>query len=64
MARLLPNMNILYEEERSSITSFCSYVSENKDNLSEYKKGVVADYIISSVVCKNVKYLNNEFIIF
>lgn len=59
MARLLPNMNILYEEERSSITSFCSYVSENKDNLSEYKKGVVADYIISSVVCKNVKYLNN-----
>ena len=55
---LLPNMNILDKEERASMSSFCGFVNENKDRLTDEQKGVVADYIISSTVCKNVSYLN------
>ena len=58
MAKLLPNMNILDKEERNSISSFCSFVNENKEKLTDEQKCVVADYIISSTVCKNVNYLN------
>ena len=40
------------------MSSFCGFVNENKDRLTDEQKGVVADYIISSTVCKNVSYLN------
>lgn len=59
MAKLLPNMVILDKEERASMPSFCSYVSNNKDILDDYQKGVVADYIISNVAFCNVKDINN-----
>ena len=58
MTKLLPNMNILDKEERASMSSFCGFVNENKDSLTDEQKGVVADYIISSTICKNVRYLN------
>ena len=55
---LLPKMNILDKEERASMSSFCGFINENKDSLTDEQKGVVADYIISSTICKNVRYLN------
>lgn len=58
MDKLLPNMNILDKEERASVSSFCGFVNENKDSLTDEQKCVVADYIISSTICKNVRYLN------
>lgn len=58
MTKLLPNMNILDKEERASMSSFCGFVNENKDSLTDEQKGVVADFIISSTICKNVRYLN------
>ncbi len=58
MDKLLPNMNILDKEERASLSSFCGFVNENKDSLTDEQKCVVADYIISSTICKNVRYLN------
>lgn len=58
MDKLLPNMNILDKEERASVSSFCGFVNENKDSLTDEQKRVVADYIISSTICKNVRYLN------
>lgn len=58
MAKLLPNMVILDKEERASMSSFCGFINENKDSLSDYQKGVVADYIISNIVFMNVDQLN------
>ena len=29
---LLPNMNILDKVERASMSSFCSFINENKDS--------------------------------
>ena len=49
MAKLLPNMVILDKEERASMSSFCGYINENKDSLSDYQKSVIADYIISNI---------------
>ena len=55
---LLPNMNILDKVERASMSSFCSFINENKDSLTDEQKELVADYIISSVACQKVSYLN------
>lgn len=49
MAKLLPNMVILDKEERASMSSFCSFIHENKDGLDDYQKDVVVEYIISNV---------------
>ena len=49
MAKLLPNMVILDKEERVSMSSFCGFINENKDSLSDYQKSVIADYIISNI---------------
>ena len=49
MDRLLPNMVILDKEERASMSSFCGFINENKDSLSDYQKSVIADYIISNI---------------
>ena len=49
MAKLLPNMVILDKEERASMSSFCGFINENKDSLSDYQKSVIADYIISNI---------------
>lgn len=59
MTKLLPNMNILDKEERASMSSFCGFINENKDSLSDYQKGIVVDYIISNVAFCNVKTLNS-----
>ncbi len=59
MDRLLPNMVILDKEERNSMSSFCGFINDNKDDLTNYQKSVIADYIISNVVGKNVDNLNN-----
>lgn len=59
MAKLLPNMVILDKEERASMPSFCSFINENKDRLTDEQKCVVADYIISNVAFCNVKTLNS-----
>ena len=59
MAKLLPNMVILDKEERVSMSSFCGFINDNKDDLTNYQKSVIADYIISNVVGKNVDNLNN-----
>ncbi len=58
MTKLLPNMVILDKEERTSMPSFCSFINDNKDDLTDYKRGVVADYVISNVVVKNIDALN------
>ena len=49
MAKLLPNMVILDKKERASMSSFCSFIHENKDGLDDYQKDVVVEYIISNV---------------
>ena len=49
MAKLLPNMVILDKEERASMSSFCGFIHENKDSLSDYQKDVVSEYIISNI---------------
>ena len=49
MAKLLPNMVILDKEERASMSSFCGFINENKDSLSDYQKDVVSEYIISNI---------------
>ena len=49
MERLLPKMKILDKKERVSMSSFCSFIHENKDSLSDYQKDVVVEYIISNV---------------
>lgn len=49
MAKLLPNMVILDKEERASMNSFCGFINENKDSLSDYQKDVVSEYIISNI---------------
>lgn len=59
MMKLLPNMVILDKEERISMSSFCGFINDNKDDLTNYQKSVIADYIISNVVGKNVNNLNN-----
>ena len=59
MAKLLPNMVILEKEERVALPSFCSFINDNKDSLSDYQKGIVVDYIISNVAFCNVKTLNS-----
>ena len=59
MDKLLPNMNILDKEERASVSSFCSFINDNKDSLSDYQKSIIADYIISNVAFCNVKTLNS-----
>ena len=46
MDRLLPNMVILDKEERKAISPFCSYINENKDNLSDDQMEIIADSII------------------
>ena len=46
MEKLLPNMVVLEQEERKAISPFCSYINKNKDNLSDDKKEIIADYII------------------
>lgn len=50
MDKLLPKMFVLEKEERNDISPFCNYINNNKDNLTDEQKGVVADYIIR-VVC-------------
>ena len=59
MNKLLPNMVILEKEEREALPSFCSFINDNKDSLSDYQKGIVVDYIISNVAFCNVKTLNS-----
>ncbi len=59
MDKLLPNMVILEKEEREALPSFCSFINDNKDSLSDYQKGIVVDYIISNVAFCNVKTLNS-----
>ena len=49
MAKLLPNMVILDKEERASMSSFCGFINENKDSLSDDQKDVVSEYIISNI---------------
>ena len=49
MERLLPKMKILDKKERASMSSFCSFIHENKDGLDDYQKDVVVEYIISNV---------------
>ena len=58
MAKLLPNMVILDKEERKAISPFCSYINENKDNLSVDKKSVIADYIIRNVCTVRIEKIN------
>lgn len=58
MLKILPDMVRLDKEEKNSMSSFCSYINTNKDNLTLYQKGVVADYIISNIVGVNVKDIN------
>ena len=50
MDKLLPKMFVLEKEERNDISPFCDYINNNKDNLTDKQKGVVADCIIR-VVC-------------
>ena len=59
MDKLLPNMVILEKEEREALPSFCSFINDNKDSLSDYQKSIIADYIISNVAFCNVKTLNS-----
>lgn len=59
MDKLLPNMVILEKEERVALPSFCSFINDNKDSLSDYQKSIIADYIISNVAFCNVKTLNS-----
>ena len=59
MNKLLPNMVILEKEEREALPSFCSFINDNKDSLSDYQKSIIADYIISNVAFCNVKTLNS-----
>ena len=59
MDKLLPNMVILEKEERGALPSFCSFINDNKDSLSDYQKSIIADYIISNVAFCNVKTLNS-----
>ena len=59
MDRLLPNMVILDKEERASMSSFCGFINENKDSLSDDQKGIIADYIIRKG-CKVKKDKINE----
>ena len=49
MERLLPKMKILDKKERASMSSFCSFIHENKDGLDDNQKDVVVEYIISNV---------------
>ena len=49
MDKLLPNMVILEKEEREALPSFCSFINDNKDSLSDYQKDVVSEYIISNI---------------
>ena len=59
MDRLLPNMVVLEPKERKAISPLCSYINENKDSLSDYQKGIIADYIIRKG-CKVKKDKTNE----
>lgn len=58
MLKILPDMVRLDKEEMASIPSFCSYINTNKDNLSDYQKTVIANYIISNVVGININEMN------
>ena len=58
MAKLLPNMVILDKEERASMSSFCSFIHENKDGLDDYQKDVVVEYIISNVCTVRIEKIN------
>ena len=40
MDKLLPNMVILEKEERGALPSFCSFINDNKDSLSDYQKSI------------------------
>ena len=55
---LLPKMVVLEPEERKAISPFCSYINENKDNLSVDKKSVIADYIIRNVCTVRIEKIN------
>ena len=59
MLKLLPDMVRLDNEEMASMSSFCGFINENKDSLSDYQKSIIADYIISNVAFCNVKTLNS-----
>lgn len=59
MKKILPNMVFLTIKQKDLIPSFCNFVNNNKDSLTNYQKGVVADYIISNVIGGNVKDLNS-----
>ena len=58
MLKILPDMVRLDKEEMASIPSFCSYINTSKDNLSDYQKTVIANYIISNVVGININEMN------
>lgn len=49
MLKLLPDMVRLDNEEMASMSSFCGFINENKDSLSDYQKDVVSEYIISNI---------------
>lgn len=49
MLKLLPDMVRLDNEEMASMSSFCGFINENKDSLSDYQKNVVSEYIISNI---------------
>lgn len=55
---LLPKMVVLEPEERKAISPFCSYINENKDNLSVDQKSVIADYIIRNVCTVRIEKIN------
>ena len=64
MAKLLPNMVILDKEERASMSSFCGFINENKDSLSDYQKDVVSEYIISNICGVRKEKVNKAFMTF
>ena len=49
MLKLLPDMVRLDNEEMASMSSFCGFINENKDSLSDYQKDAVSEYIISNI---------------
>ena len=58
MAKLLPNMVILDKENRTFMSFFCNYISENKDKLSESQKDIIVEYIISNICSVRKENIN------
>lgn len=59
MLKLLPDMIRLDKEEYATISSFCGYINSNKDNLNNYQKDVIVEYIISNICGVRKDKINN-----